>query len=182
MIVKSVLGLDPGLATATAAVFGYADRATIPEILGVFDIPTKGDGSAKRIDGQAFFDWLETMNPNIAYIENANTMPAIPDQFGHRRGMGIASAGRYMRAAGSLETVVDLFGIETVLVQPAVWKRSLGLIGENKTGSLDLIRGLYPAVSDQWFKRQKDHNRAEAVCLAIYGAMRTDLISLERAA
>ena len=161
---------------------GYVNGAKIPEILGIFDVPTKGDGPAKRIDGQSFFDWLEKMEPDIAYIENANTMPAIPDQFGHRRGMGIASAGRYMRAAGALENTVDLFGIDTVLVQPAVWKRSLGLIGENKTGSLDLIRGLYPNVADQWFKRKKDHNRAEAVCLAIYGAARTDLIQLKMAA
>lgn len=182
MVVTRVLGLDPGLSTAAAAVFGYEKGSNVPHIIDIIDIPTRGDGSAKRINGQAFFDWLEKTEPHLAYVENANTMPSIPDQFGNRRGMGVASAGRYLRAAGALETVVDLFGIETIFVQPVVWKRALGLIGENKTGSLDLIRGLYPDVSDKWFKRQKDHNRSDSVCLAIYGAARNDLISLKAAA
>ena len=181
-MIRKVLGLDPGLASATATVFGYADGKKSPEILGILDIPTKGEGPAKRIDGQQFFDWLEKMEPGIAYIENASTMPSIPDKFGQRRGMGVASAGRYMRAAGSLETVVDLFGIDTVLVHPVVWKRALGLIGENKTSSLALIRGLYPECADKWFKRQKDHNRAESTLIAIYGALRCDLITLQAAA
>jgi len=180
--IYKVLGVDPGLSSATAAVFGYADGAKVPEILGVLDIPTKGEGTTKRIDGQAFFDWLEKMEPDIGYVEVANTMPAIPDKFGNRRGMGAGSSGRYMRAAGALENTVDLFGIDIVYVQPVTWKRSLGLIGEKKASSLELIRALYPAVADTWFKRQKDHNRAESCLLAIYGAARCDLISLQEAA
>jgi hypothetical protein len=181
-MIRRCLGLDPGLATATAAVFGYADGSRSPDILGIFDIPTRGDGTAKRIDVQALFDWLEKMNPQIAYLENASTMPSMPDQFGNRRGMGIASSGRYMRAAGALEACVELFGIDIVMVQPRTWKAALGLSGSNKGGSLDLIRGLYPDMVDIWFKRKKDHNRAEATLLAIYGAARADLISLKMAA
>lgn len=182
MAIKRCLGVDPGLSSATATVFGYGDGSIFPEILDIFDIPTKGEGTTKRIDAQKFFDWLERTDPHIAYIENANTMPAIPDENGFRRGMGAASAGRYMRAAGSLETVVDLFGIDTVLIQPVTWKRALGLIGENKGGSLELIRGLYPDCADKWFKRQKDHNRAESALIALYGAARCDLIKLQMAA
>lgn len=180
-MIRRCLGLDPGLATATAAVFGYKDGSRRPEILGVLDIPTRGDGTLKRINVTALFDWLETMSPDIAYIEAANTMPAIPDRFGVRRGMGIASAGRYMRAAGALEACVELFGIDTVMVQPRTWKSALGLQGPDKTLSLSLIRGLYPDLADKWFARKKDHNRAEAVCLAIHGAARADIISLKAA-
>jgi len=180
--ITKILGLDPGLASATASVFGYANGKNYPEILGIFDIPTRGEGTSKRIDVQAFFDWLEKLEPSIAYIEAANTMPAIPDKFGNRRGMGIASAGRYMRAAGALEACVELFGIDIVMVQPRTWKSALGLSGPNKRDSLDLIRDLYPEMADVWFKRQKDHNRAEAVGLAIFGAARCDLISLQAAA
>jgi hypothetical protein len=179
--IRRVLGLDPGLSSATAAVFGYPEGKAWPEILGIFDIPTTGEGTTKRINGQAFFDWLETMNPDIAYVEVANTMPAIPDKFGIRRGMGIASAGRYMRAAGALENTIDLFGIDLVYVQPRTWKSAFELSGPNKGNSLDLIRGLYPDLVWQ-FSRKKDHNRAEACLMAIYGAARCDLINLKIAA
>lgn len=186
-----VLGVDPGLASATAAVFGYADGAKVPEILGVLDIPTRGEETAKRIDGQAFFDWLEKMDPHLAYVENANTMPSIPDKFGNRRAMGSASSGRYLRAAGALENTVDLFGIDTVYIQSTVWKRALNLIGENKSQSIARAVELCPSAR-QWLptKTRKGvvsdvqgfHNRAESILIAIYGGLRTDLISLQEAA
>lgn len=181
-MVKRILGLDPGLSSATAAVFGYPDGSSFPAILGVLDIPTTGDGTTKRINVQAFFDWLETMNPDVAYIEVASTMPSFPDQNGVRRGMGIASAGRYLRAAGALEATVELFGIDIVYVQPRTWKRAFELSGPDKGNSLDLIRGLFPHLADTMFKRQKDHNRAESCLLAVYGAARHDLINLRVAA
>ena len=181
-MIRKILGVDPGLASATASVFGYREGSSSPEILAVFDIPTKGEDAAKRIDACAFGNWIDRMEPDICYMENANTMPSLPDKNGFRRGMGVASAGRYMRAAGALEATVDLCGLDIVFVQPVTWKRALGLIGENKGGSLELIRGLYPGCADKWFKRQKDHNRAESALIAIYGASRTDIISLQTAA
>ena len=65
------IGLPGSQATRDRTVFGYADGAKIPEILGVLDIPTRGDGTAKRIDVQALYDWLEKMDPSIGYIEAA---------------------------------------------------------------------------------------------------------------
>ena len=106
-------------------------------------------------------------------------MPSFPDKFGKRRGMGIASSGRYLRAAGALEATVELFGIDVVIVQPRTWKAALGLSGPNKRDSLDLIRSLYPDMADVWFKRQKDNHRAESCLLSIFGAARCDIISVE---
>jgi hypothetical protein len=191
MLVRRCLGVDPGIASATAAVFGYADGKNYPDILGVLDVPTKGDGAAKRIDGQAFFDWLEKLDPQIAYFENANTMPSIPDKFGVRRPMGSASSGRYLRAAGALENTVDLFGIDTVFIQSTTWKRALGLIGEDKSQSIARAVELCPNAR-QWLptKTRKGvvsdvqgfHNRAESILISVYAGLRTDLISLQAAA
>jgi hypothetical protein len=190
-MIRKVLGVDPGLASATAAVFGYDGRKNYPEVLGVFDVPTKGEDAAKRIDGRAFWRWIGTMDPDIAYIENANTMPAIPDKSGKRRGMGSASSGRYMRAAGALENTVDLAGIDIVMTQAATWKRALRLIGENKDQSIALAVELCPSAR-QWLPTkvrkgvttdvQKFHNRAESILIALYGAIRCDLVNLRMAA
>jgi hypothetical protein len=177
-IIRRVLGVDPGLASAAAAVFGF-HKHNYPEILGVLDVPTFGEGTTKRIDVVMFRRWLMELDPDFAYVEAASTMPAIPDAKGFRRAMGAGSAGRYMRAAGALEACVELCGIEWCSVQPAVWKRALGLVGPNKGNSLDLIRSTYPNVADKWFKRKLDHNRAEASLIAIWGAARCDLITLQ---
>ncbi len=105
-------------------------------------------------------------------------MPAIPDKFGVRRGMGAGTMARYMRAVGAIECTVTLCGLEGVLVMPGVWKKKLGLSGPDKDKSRQLIRGLCPEVADKWFKRKLDHNRSDAACIAIYGALRTDMIDL----
>lgn len=117
-------------------------------------------------------------DPQIAYIENATAMPAIPDEAGNRRQMGAGTTARYMRAVGSIEATVALCGIDVVLTMPGQWKRRMTLSGPDKTDSLTLIRGMYPEVAETWFKLQKHHNRAEATLISIYGAMRCEMIDL----
>jgi crossover junction endodeoxyribonuclease RuvC len=175
-----VLGVDPGLASATAAVFGYDGPAVgAPRLLGILDIPTKGEDAAKRIDVLEFQRWIGQHDPDVAYIENATAMPAIPDQFGVRRGMGAGTMARYMRATGAIEATVALCGVDIVLTMPGQWKKKLGLTGPDKGKSLDLIRATFPDVADKWFKRKRDHNRAEAALLALYGSLRTDMIEIK---
>lgn len=180
MRVSRVLGVDPGSSSGAAAIFGYDGPIRgMPRILGVLDIPTKGEDGGKRIDVLSFQNWIMRHDPQVAYVENATAMPAIPDQFGKRRGMGAGTMARYLRAAGAIEATVALCGIDVVLTMPFQWKRRMGLAGPDKANSLDLIRGMYPEAVPTWFKLQKHHNRAEAALLAIYGAMRADMIDLK---
>lgn len=174
---KRILGIDAGLSSGAAAVYG-CDGAKPPALLAVTDLPTRGEGPAKRIDVTAFRLWLMRYDPDFGYIENANTMPAIPDATGFRRGMGAGSAGRYMRAAGATESCVELCGIDWVPVQPAVWKRALGLIGPNKGNSVELARQLFPERASTWFKFKNSHNKAESCLIALYGAARCELVDL----
>lgn len=174
MVITRVLGVDPGSSSGAAAIFGYdgARRGT-PRIIGVADIPTKGDGASKRIDVLSFQDWIMRHDPQVAYIENAMAMP---DHMG--RSMGTATTARYMRAVGAIEATVALCGVDIVLTMPAQWKRRMTLSGPNKADSLTLIRSMYPEAVESWFKLQKHHNRAEAALLSIYGASRCDMIEL----
>jgi crossover junction endodeoxyribonuclease RuvC len=123
--------------------------------------------------------WIGEHDPDRAYIETATAMPAIPDSHGHRRGMGAGTMARYMRAAGAIDAAVELAGLHIVHVMPAQWKRAVGLVGPNKRDSLAVIRATYPADAGRWFSRQKDHNRAEAALIAMYGAARADMIDLK---
>ena len=148
-------------------------------MLAVIDLPTRGEGPAKRIDVTKLSRWIMTQEPDFAYLENAMTMPAIPDATGHRRGMGAATMGRYMRAAGATEACVELCGVDWTSVQPVVWKRALGLVGPNKGNSVDLARQLFPERTATWFKFKNSHNIAEAALIAVFAASRCDLIDLK---
>lgn len=176
-----VLGVDPGF-TGAAAVFGHPSGGVSnwPKLIALHDFQTVGDGGAKRIDVLAFQSFVQDWRPDHAYIENANAMPAIPDDKGHRRGMGAGTMARYMRCAGHIEATVVCCGITPVMVMPAQWKRRLGLVGPDKRDSIELANELCPDAA-RWLKRKKDHNRAEAVLLAIYAAVRADMIELKQA-
>lgn len=172
-----VCGIDIGFSGA-AAVFGHHGGSNFPQLLGIHEFATVGDGGSKRIDLAAFRAFLRQQAPDIAYIEHASLMPSD----------GTAVGSRYMRCAGHIEATVDALEIQQVLVQPSVWKRALGLIGASKAESIMLIVDLCPNAR-QWFptKIRKGevsnvlaaHNKAEAALIAVYGAVRCDLIDLK---
>lgn len=180
-MITSVAGIDVGF-TGSAAIFGHPSGGVSnwPRLIDIYDFQTVGDGGSKRIDILHFQSWLLDHRPGRAYIENANAMPSIPDAKGVRRGMGAGTSARYMRCAGHIEATVACSGVEATMVGPAVWKRALGLVGPNKNNSIDLALDLCPDAG-KWLKRKKDHNRAEAVLIAVYGAMRNDIIELRAA-
>lgn len=181
-MIRRILGVDPGLASAAACVYGYDGGKNYPQILGVLDVPTTGEGPDKEIDVAAFQRFIRQHDPDICYMEKATTMPSIPDpKTGFRRQMGTATMGRYFAGVGALRAVVRLCAVDIVPVMPGQWKKALGLIGEKKRGSLELVRNLHPESADL-FKLQKHHNRAESALIAIFGAARCDLIQLRAAA
>lgn len=194
-MIRKVLGIDVGLASASAGVYGYDGGANLPRLLGVFSIPTYGEEAAKRILATGLQRLILQHDPDAAYIENATTMPA-PEQFNHktgkreRRGMGAATMGRYMRAVGAIEATVMLCGLDAVFVMPGVWQRALGLTAmrkalgpgatpnAKKNCSVTLARHVFPEHAATTFKFMNSHNLAEGALISLYGAARCDLVDL----
>lgn len=186
-----VEGIDIGFSGA-AAVFGHpiGGSANFPRVLDVFDFTTVGEGGAKRIDILAFKAWTLHHAADRAYIENANAMPSIPDESGNRRGMGAGTSARYMRCAGHIEATTVCCGVESTLIMPGKWKKFFGLVGPKKDQSIGMAIDLCPEARE-WLPTkirkgvesdvQKYHNRAEAILIAIYGAVRMDMIDLKPA-
>lgn len=177
-MIRKCIGIDVGLSSAAAACYGYEGRSNLPRLLSVYDLPTVGEDGGKRIDVAAFHRWLGEQDAEIAYVENATAMPSIPDASGKRRGMGAGTMARYLRACGAIETCVTLSGMETVLVMPTTWKRALNLLKADKKASLNLAREFFPDYAITTFKLQKNHNRAEASLIALYGAVRCDIVDI----
>jgi crossover junction endodeoxyribonuclease RuvC len=82
---------------------------------------------------------------------------------------GASSGFLYGRAIGAVESAVALCQVPITIVEPSVWKRRFHLNGGDKEQSRLLALQKFPQ-QHALLARKKDHNRAEAVLLAVYGA------------
>ena len=144
------IGVDPG---AISGAYGAIDHNR--EFIACGDIPSI-DGRVGAIDLYRLLkDCVGTFDTAFIAVENVHGMPK----------QGIASTSKFMRAAGSIEAVVELTRYPFMLVTPQRWKKHHALIGTDKKASLDKARLLFPTAS---LKRQKDHGRADALLIAMF--------------
>ena len=154
-----ILGIDPGLSGALAVLdFPYDTHI---DLISVTDVPTVGEGPKRRVWIGPLLEWLCEINPApaCAFIERAQAMPE----------QGASSGFIYGRAVGALEAAVLCSGIRLRTAEPASWKRKFGLIGKGKAESQALAVKMISGLGES-LDRKKDHNRAEAMLIAIYGA------------
>lgn len=143
---KIFIGLDPGSASGA---WGAIDQDGL--YVGCGDLPVT-DG---RINAVELMELIWNDYPTHIAVEDVHTMP----------GQGIASSGKFMRAAGSIEAVGALAGDSLTLVRPQVWKKHHGLIGTDKKASLELARRVWP---DAQLRLAKHHGRADALLIAFW--------------
>lgn len=165
-----VAGFDPGITGAACAV-RVGDMGGV-ELIDIIDIPTCQDGSNREIDVPALGAWLERITPDIAFVENVTPMPSID---GGARSMGATSAFRFGGAVFAIRATVRAYSIPLRLTVPQQWKRWAGLSGSNKGQSREMAMNLLPACAP-YLKRVKDHNRGEAVLIALYGANQKEML------
>jgi crossover junction endodeoxyribonuclease RuvC len=151
-----VLGIDIGITGALSAVDSRGTAAIV-------DLPVVEDAAGKRIAGRDLLNAVRNMAPAgeaaLAIIEDVRPRPGPSTAF---------TMGSLMGSRRAIEAVLDIAGIKVVPVQPQAWKRHFGLLKAEKGASLETARALYPLQAPM-LKRQKDHNRAEALLLAHYG-------------
>jgi crossover junction endodeoxyribonuclease RuvC len=157
----NLASFDPGLS-------GAACFMVDGKIVELMDMPTLPDGSNRQVDVMALCRRIDKWAPSFAVIENVQPMPSIPGANGVRRGMGAASSFRFGFATGQIRAAVTCYGIELRLVHPQSWKRWAGLKGPDKEQSRQKALELRPDAV-RWLGLKKDHNKAEALILALYG-------------
>jgi len=148
-----VLGIDPGVAGAACIAALDCD----PVKFEFLDLPTVGEGPSKIINAGELQRWIRFHSPTEAALENVWSMPK----------EGVSSAFRFGRAVGALQATLGCAEIPYVLIAPAVWKRFYNLIGKNKEASRLLAIQRYPVAASH-LQRKKDHQRSEALLLAMY--------------
>lgn len=143
-----IMGVDPGASGAVA--FYYPDY---PHRVAVYDVPIVG----KEINVPAFVQLMQTHLPELAVIEAVHAMPK----------QGVSSSFNFGVAYGMARGAIAAMLIPSRLVTPTKWKRHFAL-DSDKEKARALAISKWPECAH--FNRKKDHGRAEAALLALYGA------------
>lgn len=147
-----VLAIDPGLNGAWAI---YSSR----DLIRVGDLPTTGEGTKRRVDAVSLA-LVPGDNVAFACVESVHAMP----------GQGVSSMFRFGQAFGTVLGVIGALGIPVRLITPQSWKAYYGLRSASAEDSRQKAIDLIPAAAP-YLQRKKDHNRAEALLMALYGAL-----------
>jgi crossover junction endodeoxyribonuclease RuvC len=148
MTYKCVMGCDPGASGAVA--FYYTNDI---HLIAAYDVPIIG----KEINATALAEIISHHSPDLAIVESVHAMPK----------QGVSSSFNFGVAYGVAKGVIGAAGIRKVDVSPAKWKRYFGLSAD-KEAARALAISQWP--KSEHFRRKKDHGRAEAALLALYGA------------
>lgn len=165
-----ILGVDIGI-TGSYALLDGANGG----VLAVGDLPTMWNGkkSARvkyKIDAAGWALELRTLWEQhgdslwVAYVEPIASRPA---QKGGKVVQGQATTFSLGHSTGAVEGVLGTLGIRSQTVVPPVWKNEFRLVGLDKEASRSAAIQLYPHLDG--LHRKKDHNRAEAVLIGVYG-------------
>jgi Holliday junction resolvasome RuvABC endonuclease subunit len=151
-----ILGTDPGITGAAVILEINGDAA--PQLIAAIDIPLTGVKAKQRVDAIALRNWIAEHNPQHAYIERGQAMPK----------QGSSSGFKYGRAIGAIEAVIACSGVPMTIVEPALWKKFHGLRGGDKESGRQRALQLFPSAHAE-LARRKDHGRADAMLVALYG-------------
>lgn len=156
-----VIGIDPGVTGAIA--FLDTQRWS----LGVIDMPTISivvSGKDRDEPAPAAISMLvRQIKPILLVSEKLQNMGAASPASEHSKIL----MGRWR---GQLEGIVAALEIPHEHPYPSEWKKAMGLTA-SKELSRTRANALFPACTDFW-RFKKDHDRAEAAMLALYGCLK----------
>lgn len=150
-----VVGIDPGVTGAIALFDGK--NLLVEDIPNLEVVVNKKRKTALNFSAISELFQILFAGADHAFLEQVSAMP----------GQGVTSMFNFGKTAGALEMALSMSGLPYTLVSPIKWKSELGL-NSSGTRSLQRANQIFPSFP-QFFKRVKDHNRAEAALLAWYG-------------
>lgn len=143
-------GIDVGLSGAIAIL----DNQGIP--LELQDMPVIR-AVKNEIDAVEVVAILKRQNVSHAFIEKAGAMP----------GQGVVSMFRFGYSAGLIQGICTASNIPFTLVTPQRWKKAmLDGMPKDKGSSIVRAKQLYPSLE---LNRKRDHNKADALLIGVFG-------------
>jgi len=151
------IGIDPGITGAIAAL----DNGKIVDIA---DMPTMGrtNGKGHEIDPYE-------LTSIILGMKNGADLTVVIEQVSAMPGNGGTSMFHFGESVGIILGVCGALQLPVRRVRPQIWKKKAGLSGKDKDAARGLAIQRHPEISDR-LKRKRDCGRADAVCIAEFGA------------
>lgn len=151
-----VLGIDPG---ASGALAWIEDD----QCVAMKDMPLKD----KKVDGWQLRYFIEHYGPvEYVVIEKVHSMPK----------QGVVSTFKFGMSYGAALGVTQALKLQILDVPPQTWKKYFDLTGKGKEASIDLALEKWPEAKD-WLYRKKDHGRADAALMALWGMENYDRLN-----
>lgn len=145
-----IFGVDPGLSGGWAVIVDGR-----PTLCG--DLPVVGEPPHRRISGVVLAQAMT--DADLCVVEL--TWPRPTD--------GVAQAFRFGSAFGTILGAAGALSVPIETVSPQTWKASFRLTGKDKEASRAKAIDLAPHLAES-LCRKRDHGRAEAILIGIYGA------------
>ena len=163
-ISRIYIGLDTGISGALAFYCPVYPGMTTVVDLPIMKLSKSGKTKAGNKRTQSVFDeaeiwryvqeWMPLREKIIVCIEATRAMPIDTATTAHRLGYALGLWPMFLMS----------HGFAYMLVEPAVWKKDIGLTGKNKEYSRWLAQRRFPAAVSM-LSRVKDDGRAEALLL-----------------
>lgn len=150
-----VLGVDPGLTGALAVVKAGEGAGAL---VSWSDMPTTNKG--KELDVEALHYLVVAARDRGARVMVIERQQAAP-------GQGVGSTFKLGMQYGLILGLARAAGMRIVEVAPALWKSGMRL-GSDKAQSRQAAMKAWPNDA-KLFARVKDHGRAEAALIALWG-------------
>lgn len=151
-----VIGIDPGAAGAIALLVSGV-------LVSVHDMPTvtveRNKAQKRQVCPAGLSMLMQQLEPHKAICEKVGAMP----------GQGVSSMFSFGRSVGIIEGVLAAKQIPVTFVTPQAWQKSSGA-ARGKDGSRQRVMELFPSQA-HLFARVKDDGRADAVLIALAGAI-----------
>jgi len=148
---RVILGVDPGLTGALAALFDDGGLAW------VMDMPVVD----KNVNAVTLAQELRDRGISIAVVERVASMP----------GQGVSSVFKFGKGYGQVLGVLAALEIPLVEPTPSQWKSAMNL-SKDKELSRALAIKTWPSMA-KFFERKKDADRAEAALMALWHLQKT---------
>ena len=145
------IGIDPGLTGAIAKVSG--------EDIEVWDMPTLEVRKKRFLNATLLAEMLSSIKTQKCEV--------LLERVSARPGQGVTSMFSFGTSYGIIQGIIATLGFRLTFVTPQEWRKKMG-VPKGKDGSRQRILELRPDLASK-FARKKDHGRADAVLLALYG-------------
>lgn len=152
------IGVDPGISGAIAALKDGT------ELVLLEDMPTTSSGKGTKVSRSVDAVGLSEVLGRIIRAHPGEYMAAVIEKTSAMPGQGVATMYSMGHSRGVAEGVLLTKGFPTTLVAPSSWKRYMGFSNDKEWVRGEVSR-MFPAAS---LHRKKDHDRAEAIALALY--------------